>query len=140
VAPVEPRKARVLVVEDNTINQMVLVKMLRKLGYSHVTTACDGDEAVAHCEDLPVDIIFMDIQMRVMDGYTATERIRALPYVGERPWIIALTAGVQEEDTEKAYQAGMNAFATKPIVIEALAKVLEEAESALASSKHSLAH
>ena len=77
---------------------------------------------------MPIDIILMDIQMRIMDGYTATEKIRAQQNAGAQPWIIALTAGVQQADTERAFAAGMNAFATKPIQLQDLDQVLKQAE------------
>lgn len=128
------KKTRVLVVEDNSVNQMVITKMLSKLGYNNVTTVADGKEAVDICKKIPMDIILMDIQMRFMDGYTATERIRTQQNAGAQPWIIALTAGVQQADTEKAFACGMNAFATKPIQLDQLNSVLAEAERALGHS------
>lgn len=124
-------KTHILVVEDNSVNQMVIIKMLSKLGYVNVTTVADGKEAVETCEKNSVDIILMDIQMRIMDGYTATEKIRAQQNLHHQPWIIALTAGVQEADTERAFVCGMNAFATKPIQLEQLHQVLTDAEAAL---------
>jgi signal transduction histidine kinase/DNA-binding response OmpR family regulator len=124
-------KIRILVVEDNSVNQMVIIKMLAKLGYMNVTAVADGKEAVETCERMPIDIILMDIQMRIMDGYTATEKIRALANLAHQPWIIALTAGVQQADTERAFACGMNAFATKPIQLEQLYQVLTDAAAAL---------
>jgi PAS domain S-box-containing protein len=128
------KKTRVLVVEDNSVNQMVIIKMLSKLGYTNVTAVADGKEAVDICRKMPIDIILMDIQMRFMDGYTATERIRNQQNAGPQPWIIALTAGVQQADTERSFASGMNAFATKPIQLEQLNQVLIDAEQALASN------
>lgn len=125
------KKTRILVVEDNSVNQMVITKMLSKLGYHNVATVTDGGEAVEACKTMSFDIILMDIQMRFMDGYTATEKIRALQNNTTSPWIIALTAGVQQADTERAFACGMNAFATKPIQLEHLNQVLSEAEEAL---------
>lgn len=126
--PVTLRKTRILVVEDNSVNQMVIVKMLSKLGYINITAVADGTEAINICRKMPIDIILMDIQMRIMDGYTATEKIRAQQNAGAQPWIIALTAGVQQADTERAFAAGMNAFATKPIQLQDLDQVLKQAE------------
>lgn len=122
------KKTRVLVVEDNSVNQMVIIKMLSKLGYVNVTAVADGKEAVEICRRIPVDIILMDIQMRIMDGYTATEKIRAQQNAGLQPWIIALTAGVQQAETDRAFACGMNAFATKPIQLEQLQQVLADGE------------
>ncbi|PUA29083.1 MAG: hypothetical protein B0W54_00220 [Cellvibrio sp. 79] len=124
------KKTRVLVVEDNSVNQMVIIKMLSKLGYVNVTAVTDGKEAVETCRKIPVDIILMDIQMRVMDGYTATEKIRSQQNAGPQPWIIALTAGVQQVETDRAFASGMNAFATKPIQLEQLLQVLNDGEAA----------
>lgn len=125
-------KTRVLVVEDNSVNQMVVVKLLKKLGYLNITAVADGQEAVKICKTIPVDIILMDIQMRFMDGYTATEKIRAQQNAGPQPWIIALTAGVQQTDAERAFSCGMNAFATKPIQLHELSEALLTAEKELA--------
>lgn len=122
------RTTRILVVEDNSVNQLVIIKMLGKLGYTNITAVTDGSEAVNICQKIPVDIILMDIQMRIMDGYTATEIIRAQHKLGAPPWIIALTAGAQQADTDRAFAAGMDAFATKPIQLEELDRVLQHAE------------
>ncbi len=129
--PVATKKTRILVVEDNSVNQMVVIKMLAKLGYTNVTAVADGREAVDICKEIPVEIILMDIQMRIMDGYTATEIIRAQQNAGPQPWIIALTAGVQQAETDRAFACGMNAFATKPIQLEQLHQVLSDAEQTL---------
>jgi len=134
--PLTTNKTRILVVEDNSVNQMVIIKMLSKLGYMNVTAVGDGSEAVETCEKMPIDIILMDIQMRIMDGYTATEKIRAQQNAHHQPWIIALTAGVQQADTERAFACGMNAFATKPIQLEQLFQVLTDAEAAQVKVTH----
>ena len=135
--PQHNKKTRVLVVEDNSVNQMVIIKMLSKLGYINVTAVADGKEAVEACLKMPVDVILMDIQMRFMDGYTATEKIRAQQNAGPQPWIVALTAGVQQAETDKAYSCGMNAFATKPIQLDQLNQVLLDAERAQENSQQS---
>lgn len=129
------RKTRILVVEDNSVNQMVIIKMLSKLGYVNVTAVADGTEAVDACRKMPIDIVLMDIQMRIMDGYSATEKIRAQHNTWPQPWIIALTAGVQQADTERAFASGMNAFATKPIQLHELNKALLTAEQELAKNQ-----
>nr|WP_324257927.1 ATP-binding protein [Cellvibrio fontiphilus] len=131
-----PRSTRILVVEDNSVNKMVIIKMLAKLGYSNITAVTDGAEAVEMCRELAIDIILMDIQMRVMDGYTATQKIRAQENVAGQPWIIALTAGVQPADAERAFASGMNAFATKPIQLQDLDQVLTQAEIFQNSAAH----
>jgi PAS domain S-box-containing protein len=127
---------RILVVEDNSVNQMVICKMLEKLGYRKITAVGDGSEAVDICQRIQVDIILMDIQMLVMDGYSATQQIRANNGNSYRPWIIALTAGVQKEDTERALASGMNDFATKPIQLEQLQTLLDVAQQQLILQQH----
>lgn len=131
---IKPRNTRVLVVEDNSVNKMLIIKMLSKLGYNNITAVADGSEAVDICREMAIDIILMDIQMRIMDGYTATEKIRAQQNVAGQPWIIALTAGVQQADAERAFACGMNAFATKPIQLLELNNALIQAETALLST------
>ena len=124
-----PRKlTRILVVEDNSVNQMVVTRMLRKLGYDNIGCVADGQEAVDAIQQRDIDIILMDIQMDRMDGYTATRIIRQLKQQSYKPWIIALTAGVQVEDNEKAFEAGMNGFITKPVQLNELEEVLQKAE------------
>jgi signal transduction histidine kinase/CheY-like chemotaxis protein len=119
---------RILVVEDNNVNQMVVTMMLKKLGYTNVDCVADGQEAVDALQQRDVDIVLMDIQMDRMDGYTATKIIRSQKGFRDRPWIIALTAGVQLEDSEKAFRIGMNDFITKPVQLKQLQDALNRAE------------
>lgn len=126
------KNTRILIVEDNTVNQMVIAMMLKKLGYTNFSSVADGEEAVEQCKTTSFDIIFMDIQMARMDGYTAAKLIRQQTHSTTRPWIIALTAGAQKEDSLRAFAAGMNAFTTKPIQIEGLKAVLANAENSIA--------
>ncbi len=121
------KSTRILIVEDNSVNQMVATMMLKKLGFQKIACVSDGQEAVDAIEQRDVDIILMDIQMDRMDGYTATRLIRENKRDNEKPWIIALTAGVQADDSLKAYEAGMNDFITKPIQIKELEDALNKA-------------
>jgi CheY-like chemotaxis protein len=130
------KNTRILVVEDNTVNQMVIGMMLKKLGYTNFSSVADGEEAVEQCKTTTFDIIFMDIQMARMDGYTATKLIRQQTQSTTLPWIIALTAGAQKEDSLRAFAAGMNAFTTKPIQIESLKAVLANAENSIVLLQH----
>jgi CheY-like chemotaxis protein len=132
--PVAIKNTRILVVEDNTVNQMVIAMMLKKLGYNNFSSVADGEEAVEQCKEISFDIIFMDIQMLRMDGYSAAKLIRQQTKDANKPWIIALTAGAQKEDSERAFAAGMNAFTTKPIQLEGLKAVLANAENSIRSS------
>lgn len=118
-------KARVLVVEDNITNQLVAQGMLLKFGIQVDLTA-NGEEALNALESLPYDLVFMDCQMPVMDGYEASRRIRdpqtkvrdkAIP-------IIAMTANAMQGDREKCLAAGMNDFISKPVDPEKLQQAL----------------
>ncbi|TPV60650.1 response regulator [Aestuariibacter sp. GS-14] len=114
---------RVLIAEDNEINQLVVKAMLRNLGFTNVALANNGKEAVDFCKVNHADIIFMDMQMPEMDGLEATRQIRLLPLFRRTP-IIALTANVMPEDSAACFAAGMTHFLTKPIDEAAFTKVL----------------
>ncbi|MBF0176269.1 MAG: response regulator [Magnetococcales bacterium] len=105
--------ARVLLVEDNSINRQVAGEMLQGLGLV-VEMAVDGLEGVRKAESSEFDVVFMDIQMPRMDGYTATREIRNMPHRKRLP-IIAMTAHAMAGDREKCLAAGMNDHVTKPI-------------------------
>jgi two-component system sensor histidine kinase/response regulator len=105
--------AHVLLAEDNAINTEVARNMLERLGVS-VTTAENGAEAVTRLQQQHVDLVLMDIQMPVMDGYQATQQIRQMPQYAKLP-IIALTAHAMKGDREKCLAAGMNGHVAKPI-------------------------
>jgi signal transduction histidine kinase/DNA-binding response OmpR family regulator len=115
--------ARILLAEDNRVNQMVLVAMLRKLGYTNIEVAEDGEQAVSKVLAAPFDLVLMDCQMPRMDGYEATLALRqkncTLP-------IIAVTANAMREDIEHCLAAGMNAHLAKPVVLQSLAIELEK--------------
>jgi CheY-like chemotaxis protein len=109
-------KARVLVVEDNAINQRVAQGLLRKFGVQ-VDLAANGEEALNSLQNFPFDLVFMDCQMPVMDGYEATKKIR-LPQskvLNSNIPIIAMTANSMQGDREKCLTAGMDDFIAKPV-------------------------
>ena len=108
-----PRDKRILLAEDNAVNQKVARAMLNKLGYT-VSVASNGLEATQACQEAAFDIVFMDLQMPELDGITATERLRKLP-LEPQPWIVALTANAFREDQERCVAAGMNDFLSKPV-------------------------
>ena len=104
---------RILLAEDNSVNQKVAVRMLQYLG-CHVDVVANGLEALNALGHIRYDVILMDIMMPEMDGLEATKRIRA-KQDGYQPIIIALTANAMDEDREKGMAAGMDAYLSKPI-------------------------
>ncbi|MCW2866786.1 MAG: sensor hybrid histidine kinase [Marmoricola sp.] len=119
-------KGRILVVEDNPINQLVAEGVLHKIGY-HVVVVEDGAAAVAaYAADVHgFDAILMDCQMPVMNGYDATRAIRAMELLGPRVPIIAMTAAALSEERERCLEAGMDDFLLKPVTRTLLSATLE---------------
>ena len=116
--------ARVLVAEDNIINQKVAVKMLESLGY-RADVAADGQEAVEALSSIPYSAVLMDVQMPEMDGYEATVQVRSREEDQERRIpIIAMTANALEGDRAKALGAGMDDYLPKPVKREEREAVL----------------
>ena len=115
-------RGHVLLVEDNFVNQKVAVRFLERLGCT-VEVASNGAEGVAACQQRHFDIVLMDLQMPVMDGMTATRKIRAWETTGHLP-IIALTANAMTGDRELCEAAGMDGYLTKPIEVERLRNAL----------------
>ncbi len=114
--------ARILLVEDNRLNQEVAVYFLRRVGVE-ADIASNGAEALECLERGRYDAVLMDCQMPVMDGYEATRRIRAIPRFSQLP-IIAMTANAREGDRQRSLRAGMNAHLSKPIDVDALYQTL----------------
>jgi two-component system sensor histidine kinase/response regulator len=115
---------RVLVVEDNAVNQKVIQHLLDRVGIaSHV--AGNGLEAVEAVTMAPYDLVLMDCQMPEMDGYEATRAIRAAETGDQRLPIVALTAEAMKGDEERCLAAGMDAYLTKPIITDRLMEVLD---------------
>jgi two-component system sensor histidine kinase/response regulator len=114
---------RLLLVEDNLVNQMVATAMLQLEGFV-VDVAGNGAEAFEQVKQNDYDAVLMDVQMPVMDGLQATRAIRQLPK-GLRLPIIALTANAMLEDRQMCLDAGMNDYISKPIEPDALKRVLE---------------
>ncbi len=123
------RPRQVLVVDDHPINRMI-VQMCLELAGHEVTLASDGAEAVQAMVDHTYDIVLMDIQMPVMDGLTATAKIRAMPQPRCDVPIIALTANAMSGDRERYLACGMNDYIAKPIDQVALLETIERVSAA----------
>jgi two-component system sensor histidine kinase/response regulator len=121
-----PQKgARVLVAEDNEVNQKVAVRLLEKQGY-RVEVADNGREALEACKRSRYDAVLMDGQMPGMDGFEATQRIRAEEGADRRTPIIAMTASAMKGDRERCLEAGMDDYVSKPVTPESLEAVLKK--------------
>ena len=112
---------RVLVAEDNSVNQMVIKAMLQKLGIEP-TLVADGHQAVEAVAEATFDLVLMDCQMPVMDGFEATRIIRSGSE--SRPVIVAVTANAMAGDAERCRAAGMDDYISKPISVRELRRVL----------------
>ena len=117
---------KILLVEDNNLNQMVIKKMLEKIGYSKVDIASNGFEAISNVEEYQYDIILMDIQMPEMDGLETTKIIRAKEEkLGGHIPIIAITAYALKGAREKFLSKGMDEYISKPISINKLKETID---------------
>ena len=135
-APATNPALRILLVEDIEINQQVATLLLGRLGYT-TQIANHGVEALEAIAREPFDLIFMDMQMPVMDGLTCTGRLCAEYPLATRPWITAMTANVLEGDREKCIAAGMDDYISKPISGQALAGALTRAIEGLRTRRES---
>jgi PAS domain S-box-containing protein len=118
---------RVLVVEDNEMNRKIMISMLKNRGLC-CDIAKDGVEALEAVKSKVYDIVFMDCQMPRMDGYQATEEIRAWEGVEKHTKIIAMTANAMEGDRKKCMDAGMDDYISKPLDFDRVYQMIEEAE------------
>ncbi|MFB9329137.1 PAS domain S-box protein [Paenibacillus aurantiacus] len=115
---------RILIAEDNEVNQIVLKRMVEKLGYT-ATVVNDGKEAIEAHDRYPYDIIFMDIQLPIIDGLEATRLIKESRTGKKVPTIVAVTAHAIKGDKQKYMAMGMDDYVSKPISIDAIASVIE---------------
>jgi CheY-like chemotaxis protein/nitrogen-specific signal transduction histidine kinase len=116
---------RILLAEDNTINQKVALRMLERLGYK-AQVAQNGHEVLAALQRQPFDIILMDVQMPKMDGLVATQKIRQNTDLPSQPYIIALTANALKGDRERFLAAGMDSYLSKPVRMDDLATAIKD--------------
>ncbi|HWA08040.1 MAG TPA: PAS domain S-box protein [Opitutaceae bacterium] len=124
------RTDRLLLAEDNAVNQRVALLMLGKLGY-RADVAANGNEVLEAVRRQTYDVILMDVQMPELDGLEATRLIvQQWPERRDRPWIIAITANAMQGDRDRCIEAGMDDYISKPIKLEELATALERAHTA----------
>ena len=131
VAHPAARSVRILLADDNVVNQRIALKQLKKLGYS-ADAVSNGNEVLSALQRVPYEIIIMDCQMPEMDGYEVTRRIRqsssdSYIHLKSAPYIIALTAHAIHGDRERCLALGMNDYLTKPLLLPDLEAVLQRA-------------
>ncbi|MCL6494378.1 MAG: response regulator, partial [Ignavibacterium sp.] len=119
------KKYKILLAEDNLINQKVAIRTLTSFGY-HVDAVLNGEQAVSEHKSKNYDLILMDIQMPEVDGYTATKMIRKLDAPLNSVPIIALTAHALLGDKEKCLVAGMNDYISKPVVAKEIVQIIDK--------------
>jgi len=116
---------KILLVEDNKVNQMVATSILKKVGYN-ATVVSNGEEALEILQREHFDLVLMDCHMPVMDGYEATRRIRQLEGEMAQVPIVAMTADAATSDRERCLNVGMNDHMAKPIEIASLKAMVEQ--------------
>ncbi len=122
--PKKIKKLRLLLAEDGAVNRAVFMGLLTEQGHE-VTCVEDGEAAIEAWQEFDFDAIFMDVQMPILDGLEATQRIRQLEPDGDHIPIIAITAGAMADDEQRCLQAGMDDYLSKPIDFKQLDSVLK---------------
>jgi CheY-like chemotaxis protein/nitrogen-specific signal transduction histidine kinase len=115
---------KILIAEDNPVNQKLTTRVLNKLGYQQIVIAQNGLEVIEKFDEQFFDVIFMDVQMPEMDGLETTRMIRLKHY--QQPIIIAMTANVMQGDREECMRAGMDDYVSKPVKLERMVEVLQK--------------
>jgi PAS domain S-box-containing protein len=116
---------KLLLIEDNEINRAFFVELLKKLGLN-CDIATNGKEAVNACLDKDYDLVFMDCQMPVMDGFEATKQIRQREGSNKHTTIVAMTAYAMKGDDDKCLAAGMDDYLSKPVTVEKIKEIIEK--------------
>jgi CheY-like chemotaxis protein len=130
----EQPSLRILIADDNVANQLIISKMLIRLGQRNIAIVSDGKQAVDVCRTTRFDLILMDIQMPAMNGWEATRHIRALG--GTPTNIVALTANASTDDRKKCFDVGMDGVVTKPIQISELVRTVDGAVELYHNRRH----
>ncbi|WNO08903.1 ATP-binding protein [Teredinibacter sp. KSP-S5-2] len=120
------QEKKLLLVEDNPVNQIVALGFLKRFGYSSVDIAENGEEALQSINDANYDLVFMDCQMPIMDGFAATRKIRSMECDKSGTPVIAMTACTMKGDREKCLAAGMNDYLSKPLSAKGLQSILQQ--------------
>jgi two-component system sensor histidine kinase/response regulator len=118
------KSLRVLLAEDNAVNQKVALRQLRQLGL-RADSVANGLEVLEACNRVAYDLIIMDCQMPEMDGYETTRRLRDREQGSARRTIIAMTAGARQEDRERCLASGMDDYISKPVRLAEFQEVIE---------------
>ncbi|MBE9180516.1 PAS domain S-box protein [Oculatella sp. LEGE 06141] len=139
VAPDGQLPLRMLVAEDNIVNQKVIVRLLQRLGYE-ADVVSNGLEVLTALSQQIYDVVLMDVQMPEMDGLTATEWIHQHIPLEKRPQVVAVTANAMQGDREACLRAGMTHYLSKPIRIEKLAEVLSQCQPLMLDESIKLSH
>ena len=119
-----PEKFSILLAEDNRMNQIIASKIFKAIGCS-ADIAENGAKVLEMAANKHYDIVFMDVQMPIMDGLEATRKLLASHHIQPKPIIIAMTANAMKEDETECFNAGMNYFMSKPITIAKVQQMLD---------------
>jgi CheY-like chemotaxis protein len=119
---------RILLAEDNAVNQKLAMRILQQMGY-RADLAANGIEAVESVRRQAYDVVLMDVQMPEMDGLEASRRICAMGTPEQRPRIVAMTANAMQGDREMCIDAGMDDYLTKPIRVDRLVEALHQVQA-----------
>lgn len=127
--PKKVSRTRVMLVEDDPATTEMTLNMLREMGYTHINTAENGARALELLDEVPHDVVLMDLKMPVMNGLECARHIRRRFSEAERPTVVALTASAMMSDQDKCREAGMDGHISKPITWDALRVLMERIHS-----------